>query len=234
MYHQTAPGSHYNGRVDIDLERLPIPDFGLVCPACGYPLRDLPEHRCPECGTKFAVKDLVRTWTRLRGPRFTGHESPLPDFGLACATCGQALVGAVEQRCPGCGAAFDPEAVRPKEAWFVLDARLCGDLPIPAVQALLAMEGVPHFPLTERTLGQIYGSESFVLAGLRTPSEFYYELLWLLRRTLNEVQAARATADRDLWPCPQCGEHNPAHFEVCWNCERPRHAGGSAAQSPTT
>ncbi len=104
----------------------------------------------------------------------------------------------------------------------------------PAVQALLALEGVPFFPLTERTLGQIYGSETFVLAGLRVPSEFYYEILWLLRRTQDEVKVARAARDRDLWPCGHCGEDNPAHFEVCWNCERPRHAVDPACQSPTT
>jgi len=29
---------------------LPIPDLGLMCQNCGYPLANLTEHRCSECG----------------------------------------------------------------------------------------------------------------------------------------------------------------------------------------
>ena len=68
--------------MDIDLNTLPIPDWGLICPKCRYPLVGLPAHRCPECGTEFDMADVVQTWHRLRDPRFTGHELPLPDFGL--------------------------------------------------------------------------------------------------------------------------------------------------------
>jgi rubrerythrin len=234
VYQRAPRASPYNGRVDIDLEQLPIPNWGLVCPQCGYLLQGLPQHRCPECGAAFSVEDLVRPWTRLRSPRFTGHESPLPDFGLMCATCGQALAGAREHTCPHCGAPFDPEHRRPPETWFVLDARLCGQLPIPCVQALLTTEGVPNFPVTERTVGQIYGGQSIVLAGLRVPSEFYFEVLWLIRRARIDMAAARAAGEQNQWRCPQCGEENPAHFEVCWHCEQPRSSGTPAPQSPTT
>jgi len=33
-------------------------DATLYCPACGYNLTGLPEHRCPECGEAFSPADL--------------------------------------------------------------------------------------------------------------------------------------------------------------------------------
>lgn len=32
---------------------LPVPDFGLLCSACEYPLHGLTRRVCPECGTEF-------------------------------------------------------------------------------------------------------------------------------------------------------------------------------------
>ncbi len=37
----------------------PLPDTGLTCPSCAYPLRGLTEQQCPECGMQFTLKDLV-------------------------------------------------------------------------------------------------------------------------------------------------------------------------------
>ncbi len=37
--------------MSFDLYKLPMPDLGLRCISCGYPLAALPSHRCPECGT---------------------------------------------------------------------------------------------------------------------------------------------------------------------------------------
>jgi hypothetical protein len=42
-----------------DPEALPVPDLGLKCLRCGYPLASLPEHRCPECGAKFEMEDHI-------------------------------------------------------------------------------------------------------------------------------------------------------------------------------
>ncbi len=42
-----------------DPEVLPVPDLGLQCKKCAYSLADLPEHRCPECGTPFNVEDHI-------------------------------------------------------------------------------------------------------------------------------------------------------------------------------
>lgn len=43
----------------IDPESLPVPDLGLRCHRCGYPLAGLPEHRCPECGRTFTIDEHI-------------------------------------------------------------------------------------------------------------------------------------------------------------------------------
>src|SRR5262245_57025867 len=42
-----------------DSDALPIPDLGLHCHQCGYPLAGLTSHCCPECGWQFKMDDLV-------------------------------------------------------------------------------------------------------------------------------------------------------------------------------
>lgn len=203
----------------VDIHQLPIPDWGLQCPGCGYPLRGLPRHRCPECGREFEIAELISPWTRLRDPRFTGAELPLPDFGLPCPACGRPLAGATAPACPACAAPFDPQDWRPTRPWFVVDRELCATLPVPGVQALLAAEQVPYMPLTERSAGEIYTGQSLVITRLRVPSEFFFEVLWLIRRALAEQAAARRQA---AWRCRACGRRNPGNFEVCWNCQAER------------
>jgi predicted RNA-binding Zn-ribbon protein involved in translation (DUF1610 family) len=182
----------------------------------------LPTHRCPECGQTLVIEELIGPWTRLRDPRFTGHELPLPDFGLLCRACQRPLAGATDFTCPACGAAFDPETWRPRRTWFILDAELCGPLPVPGVQALLAAESVPHFPMLEMTVGEIYGGQSIMVNRLRVASEFYFEVRWLLAQARQELAAVRAAGAVGAWRCARCGEDNPAHFELCWNCQAPR------------
>ena len=210
--------------MDIDLHQLPIPDWGLVCPFCSYLLQGLPTHRCPECGRDLNIPSLIRPWTRLRGPRVTGRERPLPDFGLQCAQCQAPLAGAERMECPQCRAPFDLPALPLREKWFVLDRQLCGDLPIPGVQALLAAEDVPHVPVNEMTLSEIYGGQSVMVNRLRVPSEFLFEVLWLLRKARREMEAVRAAGPGERWRCGHCGARNPGHFEICWKCEQPRSA----------
>jgi predicted amidophosphoribosyltransferase len=205
--------------MDIDLQQLPIPDWGLLCPKCRYPLKGLPSHRCPECGEPLDIPELVRSWTRLRGPRFFGDESPLPDYGLTCAACDAALAGAERSVCPGCGEPFDAQALRPPGEWFILDRKMCAPLAVPGAEALLAHEGVPHFEVKEDALGKIWGTQSITVDRLWVASEFYFEVLWLLARARREVEQAQA--DARTWVCQGCREENPGHFEVCWNCGHP-------------
>lgn len=37
-----------------------IPDVGLQCPQCGYPLGGLMHPACPECGTTVNIRELLR------------------------------------------------------------------------------------------------------------------------------------------------------------------------------
>jgi hypothetical protein len=39
--------------------RGPIPEVGLRCPKCTYLLTGLTEERCPECGCRFSVQELI-------------------------------------------------------------------------------------------------------------------------------------------------------------------------------
>jgi len=39
--------------------RGPTPNIGLHCADCGYSLAELPEQRCPECGTAFDIEAIL-------------------------------------------------------------------------------------------------------------------------------------------------------------------------------
>lgn len=211
--------------MDIDIEQLPIPDWGLECPGCHYPLRGLPAHRCPECGRDLVMTELVKPWHRVRPPRITGAELPIPGYWNAkCKRCQAPLAGASRHACGLCGEAFDPQDLRPSKPWFILDSFLCGPLPIPGVHALLEQEHVPHFEVQDDALRKVYGTPSMTVTQLRVASEFYFEVLWLLDKARREFDAARQMGAQHEWPCTHCQESNPGHFEVCWNCGEPRTA----------
>jgi hypothetical protein len=209
--------------MDIDLNTLPIPDWGIECPHCRYPLVGLPSHRCPECGTRFDMAEIVQPWHRLREPRFTGHELPLPDFGLLCHACRHPLAGARQRACPACSAAFDPEAIRPRRKWFIVDQAMCGYVSLVGLEPLLAAERLPHMRAHGKLLAEIYGVAKIIGSRLLVPNEFFFELLWLIQKTSKEMQQVREQPGSP-WTCPRCGEEVPDHFNVCWNCEHPRQA----------
>jgi len=54
-----------------DPAALPMPDLGAICRECGYLLVGLSEHRCPECGWRFTLDDLIPegdpAMVRIRG-----------------------------------------------------------------------------------------------------------------------------------------------------------------------
>ncbi len=208
-----------------DINQLPIPDWDLGCPRCGYSLRHLPEHRCPECGTRFSMDDIVRTWTRTRAARFSGEELPVPDFGLECRRCGGPLAGATGPTCPQCGAPFDLPARRPTRPWLAVTASMCDPLPVPIVESVLAADGVPFLPQEARSIFDIILGTRLTDMMLFVPREFYFDACWLIRRAKREAAERRAAGEEEEWECPACGEPNPAHFAVCWNC-----AGGDQSE----
>ncbi|MEM6460201.1 MAG: hypothetical protein AAF710_12505 [Planctomycetota bacterium] len=57
-----------------DPDQLPVPDLGLSCVGCGYPLAFLEEHRCPECGRAFTLDEHVPTGDDAP-PLFAGGEA---------------------------------------------------------------------------------------------------------------------------------------------------------------
>jgi len=78
----------------VDIDTLPIPDWGLHCPHCGAPLAGMPSHNCARCGKALDLRQMVAT---LR---------PIPPVGLACPHCGYSLTGLTRNRCPECGRSF--------------------------------------------------------------------------------------------------------------------------------
>src|SRR5262245_40153584 len=144
--------AQYHFIMDIDLAQIPIPDWDIHCPGCGYALRGLTVHRCPECGRGFEMSEVVRTWTRLRAPRFTGAERPLPDFGLTCVACGAALAGANDDCCTTCRAPFELRAIQPQKTWFLIDESFVAPLNLIALAAVLEQAQVPIVPVSGRSM----------------------------------------------------------------------------------
>ena len=207
--------------MEIDLNQLPIPDWGVECPRCRYPLLGLPSHRCPECGLSFDMSDVVKPWHRLRDPHFTGQELPLPDFGLCCRKCQNPLAGARSRACRSCSEPFDPELIRPRRSWFIVDESLGGDVALAGLEILFSAERVPFARAPGKLLREIYGGGDIIGSRLLVPREFYFEVLWLIRRAALDMQRVREHPEPD-WTCPQCREEVPGHFDLCWNCESPR------------
>ena len=78
----------------IDIEALPVPDWGLRCPHCDTPLAGMQQHRCSHCGQTFNVLQLLAV------------HRPIPDIGLTCEQCDYLLTGLPGSRCPKCGTLF--------------------------------------------------------------------------------------------------------------------------------
>lgn len=208
--------------MDIDLQQLPIPDWDLVCPTCQYALRGLPTHRCPECGLRLDIPSLVRSWTRLREPWFTGDERPVPQWDLRCRKCDIVLDGHDGEACNACGEPLTRSLVRPPRQWFLIDRHLCGPLNVPEVVRLLQTELIPHFRSDERTLAEIAVGGDSVDGRYRAASEFYYDVRYLIAEESKHVGEVRRLARETTWHCSQCGEDNPGNFELCWNCGDPQ------------
>jgi len=228
-------GRHFNIRQLLGLHR-PVLDFGFTCQECGYPLRGLPGDRCPECGTKFSIREMLEDFVepdvgflagfadppdhhvKRREPAFTGHERPVPDFGLCCRNCESPLAGATGVTCLHCFEPFDLMSFIPPGD-LVNIGRLI-PLPIGSMtRNILYQEGIPYV-VGDAGLDQIYAAVSpFASRRLFVPREFFFDALHALVAAAK--QAAFPAAGPD-WTCPTCHEPVPINFDVCWNCNTPR------------
>lgn len=207
--------------MDIELNQLPIPDWGVECPRCRYPLVGLPSHRCPECGLEFDMGQVVQTWHRLRPPRFTGHEDPFPDFGLCCRRCSEPLAGACGGSCAHCGRKFDPKDFLPKKSWCLVNRALYGGVSAAALAPILAAERIPYIYAANETVREVFGLSSLVDARVLIPREFYFDTLRLIHENADALRQVREQPPTN-WRCAQCGYDVPGNFEICWNCEAVR------------
>jgi ribosomal protein L37E len=200
--------------MSVDLNQLPIPDWGLHCPRCQYDLRGLMRHQCPECGLEFDIAEVVRPWNRIRDPWFTGEELPIPEWGLQCRECGTSLCGITTYVCSHCGAAVPlPAKLRPHSEWFAVTPEQGGSLSKELAEMVLLEHDIPHRRVSS---SQLYG-ELHTQWYITAASEFYFDVLFVLTREQQRIEASRADAERKL-NCQSCEAENPGNFLTCWQC----------------
>jgi len=195
-----------------------VPDWDVVCPRCEYPLRGLPDRRCPECGTRFDLEDVVKPWTRTREPRHRPADRPVADFGLRCASCGAELAGAPDSVCTGCGCFFDLDSLVPTGEWIPLKPESYLPLNWADIQILLNEDEIPAVPIRRTGIASTMLGGNAVGTAWMVPREYVLDFLAAVasaRRRLTEARVRDAEPDR---PCPTCFAENPAHFEICWSC----------------
>ncbi len=201
--------------MDLEAYRaLPIPMWlDLSCPKCAYPLRGLPEHRCPECGHEFNIDDLVRSGTPLRPPEITARTRPVPDLGFTCRKCDYPLKGLRGDRCPECGESFNLTDFIPPEPWGQIAGAATTTETLLIFSHLRSL-GIPctlddmSAPLGTRGADVILGDTRKLL---RVRRDYYLD-------ALAAIIAATEPPDQP-WTCPNCSEEVPGNFEVCWKCQ---------------
>jgi hypothetical protein len=204
--------------MDVDAYRaLPIPEWlGLNCPKCDYPLRGLPEYRCPECGLQFNIDDLVTPTTPLRLPNITAKTRPVPNLDLECRKCAYPLRGLPDDRCPECGETFDLEDFIPPGQWVEAPGSASLTESILLFSHLRSL-GIPCLfedlkgPLGIRGADVLLGNKQ---VSLRVRRDYYFD-------AVDAVINAAEGSDTP-WTCPNCSEKVPGNFDVCWKCQSPK------------
>ncbi|HRR84538.1 MAG TPA: hypothetical protein P5316_05955 [Phycisphaerae bacterium] len=196
---------------------LPIPQWlDVNCPKCAYPLRGLPEHRCPECGAEFNIDELVTDTTPLRPPEITARTRPVPQLGLECNGCGYPLRGLPGDQCPECGREFSLTDYIPPEPWGEVAVGASATETMLIFSHLRSL-GIPCMITEARgTLGA-RGTDVFlggVSKQLRVRRDYYLDALAAI------AEATEKTGRP--WTCPNCSEEVPGNFELCWKCQHGR------------
>jgi hypothetical protein len=164
-------------------------------------------------------------------PDPSAFDPPLPDYGLRCRLCGYPLAGLNRPRCPECGDAIRLDDYIPEGAFPPL---IADGKPVHASPDLDELFAAYHLPTVELNdpIHTVFGgsmvpwsNRSRRGAALAVPRERWLEAVDLIRRWLHHEELPPPpdppTQGPD-WRCDACGEDNPGHFQVCWNCTRPR------------
>jgi hypothetical protein len=163
--------------------------------------------------------DKLYDWSNLPAPTYTGAELPIPDFGLACAQCGESLAGWQKFDCPECGTPADLQATVPDRP-FVRVYRSPKSEHVRMAKLILDTNLVPN-QLGNENLQMALGELPFVYVSseVLVPRSHYFDALYALRHDWPQPTAVSA----EEWHCSECDETSPATFDICWNCaaERP-------------
>lgn len=158
---------------------------------------------------------------------FDPNTLPVPDFGLACKACGYPLAGLSQHRCAECGQPFTLEEYLPKGDWPPLIAGGESMRATAEVVELLRLYQIPYIEMSDplrSILPYGFGTSEKRAGRVAVPRERYFEAIDLIRRVqLDEAMPQPPVAPQRVtdWQCEQCGETNPANFEICWNCHGP-------------
>lgn len=151
---------------------------------------------------------------------FDPHALPIPNLGLRCLGCGYILNGLPSHRCPECNREVVLDEYVPP-----------GDFPIvilngkevilnDQVKEIMRRAGIlfmANLPPPEAIFG--VGQTSALTQRLAVERSRYLESIHWLRHfnETGEMPLDSRPTGTD-WTCSQCGEENPASFELCWNC----------------
>jgi len=152
---------------------------------------------------------------------------PVPDLGLRCLSCGYNLAGLPRHLCPECGRKIRLEEHIPPGEFPML---ILNGQRVPATDEIRGLLRRYRLPFMENkvhseTIMISVGPAAFSAGHLCVAREIYFEAIDLLRRHMlgeRMPEAPTSTEGADEWICTGCGEANPGHFEVCWNCEAVR------------
>lgn len=164
---------------------------------------------------------------------FDPEQLPLADFGLSCKGCGYPLANLTRLQCPECGLKivlddYIPEGAMPP-LWADGDrVKLTAD-----IAELFTAYQIPYLEIQDASWGMLPMLDNIRRREgppIGVPRERYFEAIDLLRRVKHDEPLPppppKPDDDAPDWACPACGEENPGHFEVCWQCQAAREGQG--------
>ncbi len=136
--------------------------------------------------------------------------------------CGYNLAGLPRHVCPECGKIIKLEEHIPPDDFPMVIVNGQHVIVSNEIRDLLADYSVPFLENKRPSETVMMGPQMDLPGYLCVPRDHYFEVIDLLRRKLlgqPMPPAPESTRDVDEWICPGCGESNPGHFDLCWNCQ---------------